>query len=166
MLCGQIFAEKADNTEQAISLLMNLPIASNCNILLADRAGNMVVVECTPVEKRIREAVASGDGKIVCTVNSFTSEEFAPYDDSNGDNYDSAIRYKVVMDCFSNRLKDNLLEDTKRLLKGEFGFMCQYEAPDFETVWSSIFDLKSLTIYRAEGDPRKKKFITDNRLHD
>lgn len=158
--------EKADNTEQAISLLMNLPIASNCNILLADRAGNMVVVECTPVEKRIREAVASGDGKIVCTVNSFTSEEFAPYDDSNGDNYDSAIRYKVVMDCFSNRLKDNLLEDTKRLLKGEFGFMCQYEAPDFETVWSSIFDLKSLTVYRAEGDPRKKKFITDNRLHD
>ena len=38
--------------------------------------------------------------------------------------------------------------------------------PDFETVWSSIFDLDSLVIYRAEGDPRKKKFVTDNRLHD
>ncbi len=45
--------------------------------------------------------------------------------------------------------------------------MCQYDnEPDFETVWSSIFDLKNLTIYRAEGDPRKKKFLTDSRLHD
>ncbi len=38
--------------------------------------------------------------------------------------------------------------------------------PNFETVWSSVFDLESLIIYRAEGDPRRKKFITDTRLHD
>lgn len=38
------------------------------------------------------------------------------------------------------------------------------EEPDFETVWSSIFDLNSLDIYRAEGDPRRKKFIRDDRL--
>ena len=45
--------------------------------------------------------------------------------------------------------------------------MCQYDnEPDFETVWSSIFDLRSLVIFRAEGDPRKKKFIADSRLHD
>lgn len=45
--------------------------------------------------------------------------------------------------------------------------MCQYDnEPDFETVWSSIFDLENLTIYRAEGDPRKKRFVIDNRLHD
>ena len=40
--------EKSSNTEMAISLLMDLPIASNCNILLADKNGKMVVVECTP----------------------------------------------------------------------------------------------------------------------
>lgn len=43
--------EKADDTETAISLLMELPIASNCNILLADKNGKMVVVECTPDKK-------------------------------------------------------------------------------------------------------------------
>ena len=54
----------------------------------------------------------------------------------------------------------------KHFLKGGYGFMCQYDnEPDFETVWSSIFDLDSLVIYRAEGDPRKKKFVTDSRLH-
>lgn len=35
--------EKADNTEQAVSLLMELPIASNCNILLANKSGDMAV---------------------------------------------------------------------------------------------------------------------------
>ncbi len=50
------------------------------------------------------------------------------------------------------------IETTRQLLKGDYGFMCQYDnEPDFETVWSSIFDLDSLIIYRAEGDPRKKK---------
>ena len=44
--------EKASNTEMAISLLMKLPIASNCNILLADKNGKMVVVECTPTQKK------------------------------------------------------------------------------------------------------------------
>ena len=66
-----------------------------------------------------------------------------------------------------NGYKDDYIEATKQLLKGDYGFMCQYDnEPDFETVWSSIFDLKSLAIYRAEGDPRKKKFVSDHRLQD
>jgi len=160
--------EKANDTEQAISLLMDLPIASNCNILLADKSGKMVVVECTPTIKQIREAETFENGNIVCTVNSFTSDVMKVYDDAHGNDYNSHKRYKVVIDSFSSELiKDEYIETTKRLLKGEYGFMCQYDdEPDFETVWSSIFDLESLVIYRAEGDPRKKKFITDNRLHD
>ena len=160
--------EKANNTEQAISLLMYLPVASNCNILLADKDGRMAVVECTPTVKNIREAEPFDNGRIVCTVNSFVSDKMKPYDDANGNDYDSHKRYRVVMDSFSSgRIRDDYIETTKQLLKGDFGFMCQYDhEPDFETVWSSIFDLESLAIYCAEGDPRKKKFVSDNRLHD
>ena len=159
--------EKADNTEQAIVLFSELPIASNCNILLADKSGRMVVVECTPSAKKIREAKKFGEDSIVCTVNSFISNEMKVYDDSNGNDYDSHKRYMVVMDSFTKYIKEDYIETTKQLLKGDYGFMCQYDnEPDFETVWSSIFDLKTLAIYRAEGDPRKKKFIVDNRLHD
>ena len=160
--------EKADNTEQAVSLLMNLPIASNCNILLADKSGNMMVVECTPTIKKIREAEIFHGDKIVCTVNSFISDDMKPYDDANGNDYDSHKRYKVVIDSFSSgQIRDDYIETTEQLLKGNYGFMCQYDTePDFETVWSSIFDLESLAIYRAEGDPRKKKFVSDNRLRD
>ncbi len=159
--------EKADSTQKAISLLMALPIASNCNILLADRVGHMVVVECTPDKKSIREAEIFHNGSIVCTVNSFTSAKMKQYDDAHGNDYDSAKRYEVVINSFSNYINDDVVETTKKLLKGDYGFMCQYDKDlNFETVWSSIFDLDSLVIYRAEGDPRKKKFITDNRLHD
>lgn len=157
--------EKANNTEEGISLLMELPVSSNCNILIADKGGRMVVVECTPVLKKIREPKLFDNSRIVCTVNSFTSDEMKQYDDANGNDYDAAKRYKVVIDSFLHHIKGDLIEDTKKLLKGDFGFMCQYDnEPEFETVWSSIFDLESLNIYRAEGDPRKKKFIIDSRI--
>ncbi len=135
---------------------MDLPIASNCNILLADKSGRMVVVECTPTDKNIREAIKSGGDSIVCTVNSFTSDEYAPFDDANGDDYDSGKRYKVVVDSFTNKIKDDYLDETKQLLMGKYGFMCQYEDPNFETVWSSIFDLESLMIYRQKETPGKR----------
>lgn len=157
--------EKAKDTHQAISLLTELPVASNCNILLADPNGSMAVVECTPERKRVRPPKRYGSDYIVCTVNSFTSDEMKPYDDAGGDDYHSLERYQVVTDSFTHHIKADYIKNTTRLLKGEYGFMCQYDnEPDFETVWSSIFDLKSLVVYRAEGDPRKKKFVTDVRL--
>lgn len=44
----------------------------------------MIVVECTPYEKRIRKAVSMDNGKIVCTVNSFTSDEMKRHDAAKG----------------------------------------------------------------------------------
>ncbi len=74
-----------------------------------------------------------------------------PYDDTVGKDYDSYQQYRVVMDSFaSERIRDDYIETIKQLLQGDYGFMCQNDhEPDFETVWSSIFDLKSLAIYRA-----------------
>lgn len=160
--------ERADSTRQALSLLKDLPVASNCNILLADQKGEMAVAECAPFVKRIREAENFGNGSILCTVNSFTSEEMRIYDDAGGKDYDSAKRYQVVMDSFSSgKIRGDYLETTEQLLRGDYGFMCQYDhEPDFETVWSSVFDLDSLMVCRAEGDPRKKRFLRDSRLHD
>lgn len=160
--------EKAANTEQAVAQLLKLPIASNCTILLADKSGNMVAAECAPSVKKIRKAEHFDGGSIICTVNSFISNEMKVYDDANGNDYDSYKRYHVVIDNFSSgRIQDDYIETTKQLLRGEYGFMCQYDnVQDFETVWSSIFDLENFVIYRAEGDPRKKEFICDSRLHD
>lgn len=157
--------EKADNTRQALALLMELPVASNCNILLADRSGRILIAECTPFCKKIHHPHETSGGSIACITNCFTSDGMKQYDCSDGNNYNAITRYNVVLASFQEHIKDNLLENTKNLLKGRYGFMCQYDnEPGFETVWSQIFDLESLEAYRAEGDPRKKKFIYDNRM--
>lgn len=159
--------EKADSAENALSLLVELPIASNCNILVADKSGEMAVVECSPFVKRVREAVNLNNGRIVCTVNRFTSDEMKPYETAGGNDYHSGTQYQVVMDSFPAHIKEDFIKTTQQLLKGDYGFMCQYdEEPDFETVWSSVFDLKSLMMYRAEGDPRINEFLADSALHD
>ena len=50
-------------------------------------------------------------------------------------------------------------------IKGNKGFMCQYDKSlNFETVWSSIFDLDKLEICSSESNPRRCKFIKDERL--
>ena len=205
--------EKAKSASHALSLLRELPVASNCNILIADPSREMMVVECAPLVKRVREAKTLPQGRLVCTVNSFTSEEMTSYDAACGDDYQSARRYQTVMESFPEILaeisaaakaervgqkymaakaeragqkymaakaertepkpmaagptepeptpKAALIKATQELLKGRYGFMCQYDdSPEFETVWSSVFDLKSRTIWRAEGDPRTTAFTT------
>lgn len=147
---------------------MQLPIASNYNILIADKRGKMVVVECTPNIKKIGEAKSVDDGYLVCTVNSFIQTNLSLM---------ILLREMIIIPIQDNLLlwiialtmikNNDPVVETQKLLKGEYGFMCQYDdEPDFETIWSSIFDLSNLMIYRAEGDPRRKKFITDKRLHN
>lgn len=160
--------EKAGSVSEAVKMLDKLPIASNFNILLADKSGEMLVAECTPDLKNIRLPVSFGHDRLICAANTFSSPEMAGFDASKGDNYRAAERFDTVMNSFFGHIDaaGGPVEAAQRLLRGEYGFMCQYDDPDFGTVWSSVFDLNSLIISRAEGDPRKTAFITDARLRD
>ena len=157
--------EKAKDVNHAIQLLEPLPVASNMNILLADRSGNMKVVECTPYQKHIRKPIELDNGiTFICTVNHLTSSKMKKYELA-GDTYKASERYMTVCNAFKNYNNEDMVEYIQSILKGEHGFICQYEkALNFETVWSSIFDLQTLDIYRVEGNPEKKKFIEDKRL--
>lgn len=157
--------EKAKDVSEAIRLLDELPVASNMNILLVDSSSNMRVVECCFQEKHIRKPLRLHNGcEMICTVNQFTSNKMKKYE-MKGDTYRANERYITVYNAFKNYKNENMLDYIQSVLKGEHGFICQYEKQlNFETIWSSIFDLKTLNIYRAEGNPRKKKFIEDKRL--
>lgn len=156
--------EKADNTKEALSLLEKLPIASNGNILLADEQGEIAVVEYTPEKKVVRSPMEGKGNRFICTVNRFITENMKGFDGTKEDDYFAYLRYQTVVDYFTNHFVEVDMEQIKGLLKGDFGFMCQYDDSNFETIWSSIFDLKNRKVYRAEGDPRKKFFQEDTRL--
>ena len=157
--------EKADSTKEALKLLNDLPIASNCNILLADKQGDMVVVECTSTIRKIRKPITiNKDLKVVCTTNCFVTDDMKQYERED-ETYRSLERYNNVIKAFENYSGQYVIGYIEEILKGKHGFMCQYEKGlNFETIWSSVFDLDTLDIYRAEGEPRRKKYNLDERL--
>ena len=56
------------------------------------------------------------------------------------------------------------VELAQAILSGKHGFMCQYDPSlNFETIWSSVFDINGKRIFRAEGDPSRVKYKEDAR---
>ncbi|MDD4070311.1 MAG: C45 family autoproteolytic acyltransferase/hydrolase [Candidatus Izemoplasmatales bacterium] len=158
--------EKASSTREAIELLKNIPIASNCNILLGDKSKDLVVVECNKNVINIREPLINESKvKYVVTTNEFSSKEMRKYEEKVH-NYKASLRYEVASSALEKiGLDDNPIEYSKSILKGEFGFMCQYEErKEFETIWSTIIQINDFKIIRAEGNPRKAVFKIDERL--
>jgi predicted choloylglycine hydrolase len=135
--------ENCRTVSDGIHSLKSLPIASSCNILLADKSGEMIVAECNPNEINIRYPEKSRCGEnFIITVNHFTTEKMKKYDASNGNTYFSEERYKTAYEALKNLEYNDAIEHAKSILTGKVGFMCQYDKSlNFDTVWASIFDI-------------------------
>lgn len=158
--------ENCHSVDEGIEALHTLPIASSCIILLMDRSGKMVVVECNPLAMHIRYPERNGNGEwFIVTVNHFSSEEMWQHDASDRNAFFSAVRYQTAYQALMNIDESDGVEYAMDILRGRFGFMCQYDKGlNFDTIWSSVFDIKGKKVYRAEGNPLMTKFIQDNRL--
>lgn len=160
--------EKCKTVKEGIAALEELPIASSCNILLTDKSGKMVVVECNPLKIHIRYPEKNEKGEsFIITVNHFTSEEMWKHDASDRTLYSSDVRYKTTCNALKNIDYNDGIEHAKNILRGKYGFMCQYDKKlNFDTIWSSVFDVTNSKVYRAENNPQNKRFIEDKRLAD
>jgi len=149
-----------------IETLKKLPIASSCNIILTDKKGDMVVVEGNPRKIHLRYPEKNEDDeKFIITVNHFTSKEMWKHDASNRNVYFSGDRYQTAWKALKNIDYSDGVEHAINILRGKHGLMCQYDkALNFDTIWSSVFDITHNKIYRAEGNPLRAKFIKDKRL--
>jgi predicted choloylglycine hydrolase len=153
--------EKCATTEEAVHALRSLPIASACNIIVADKKGDMVVAECTP-EKVFLRKPASGENFIVAA-NHFISEKMSCYNACII--YSSDVRYQTAYNALKNIDYIDGIEHAKAILSGKHGFMCQYNRElNFQTIWSSVFDISNGKIFRAEGNPQRIKYIEDKRF--
>jgi predicted choloylglycine hydrolase len=158
--------ENCMTVAEGIEALGRLPVASSCNILLTDRSGSMVVAECHPQGIHLRQPETDKNGEtFIVAVNHFTSEEMRPHDASDRNVFSSAVRYQTAYQALKDtNYKDGVMH-ARRILSGEYGFMCQYgKNLDFDTIWSSVFDISNRRIYRAEGNPKNKPYKEDTRL--
>jgi len=149
--------EKCSTAEEGLKAIQTIPIGGAYHLIMADRK-TIIHVECSPQDKRISErnfAIAS---------NHFVSEKMKVHEE-NKDLYHSHTRYKTAYEAISKGIDTSIVNQVKRILSGQTGFMCQYDKKEnFDTVWSSVYDLSHQKIYRAEGNPSRKKYEEDTRL--
>lgn len=153
--------EKCSSTRKAVAALNDLPVASACSIILADRSGEMAVVECEPGMQVVRKPI--GAENFLVAANHFISAEMR---EANSNSiYSSENRYHTARNALRKIGNTDCVEHAQSILNGNQGFMCQYDSSlNFETIWSSVFDINTMRVFRAEGDPSKVKFKEDNRV--
>jgi len=158
--------EKCKTVRESFIALGKLPVASSCNILLADKSGEMFVAECSPAEIHVRFAEKNEKNeRFTIAVNNFTSGEMRKHDAGNQNSYFSEDRYQTAYKALKNMDYNDGVEHARNIASGKYGFMCQYgKELNFDTIWSSVFDITNNRVYRAEGNPLKTKFIEDKRL--
>ncbi|MHA1845295.1 MAG: C45 family autoproteolytic acyltransferase/hydrolase [Promethearchaeota archaeon] len=151
--------EKCMTVRDSLKTIKKLPIASSCNILLADKNNEMVVVECTPLELNVRIPKNNKRGEnFIVAVNHFTSEKMSKHDASNKNVYSSKIRYETAYNALEKGDYEDPITFSRDLLSGKHGFICQYKNIKFETIWSTIIDVFNKKVYMADGNPQKTKF--------
>ena len=149
--------EKCATAEEGLKAIQNIPIGGAYHLILADKNG-IVHVECSPQTIKINR------GNLAVATNHFVSEEMKRYEGPKN-LYFSNERYKTGYDALRKEAHGVAVDYAKDLLSGKLGFMCQYDKNvNFDTVWSSVFDISNNKIYRAEGNPSRTEFHEDKRL--
>lgn len=154
----RLLLEECKTTNEALELIEELPISSSHNIVIADKTGNMAVVECNCDVKKIRKSK-----DYIIATNHFIDSDMIQYNNTEENWYKTEDRYNTI----DNYLKRNTVdfEKVKELISGKYGFICQYEKQlHFDTIWSSVYQLDNLYNEICEGNPAKTKFKYDNRL--
>ena len=126
-------------------------------LILADK-NEIAHAECSPQMIKINR------GDFAVASNHFVSEEMKEYEETKN-LYNSNERYKTGYQALSKGWDKISVGYAEDILSGKLGFMCQYDKElNFDTVWSSIFDISNNKIYRAEGNPSKTNYKEDMRL--
>ncbi len=156
----RLVLETCATVDQALDLLCRVPAASSHTLVLADRTGDIALVEsCGHRMAYQRPETAEG---YVCAVNMFhlLPDELPQ---SPWDNWDSARRYETMTRALQAGVDS--VESAMELLSGKRGFLCQYDSSSgADTVWAVACDLTAGRIYRAEDNPGRTPFTEDTRL--
>ncbi len=155
--------EKCKTTSEVIESLNMIPIASQQTLSVIDNAGNFAVIECNC--SHIEIIKPAGHNCFIVATNSFVSQKMAEYNNHAIDNWHSEERYSVAYNVLKENRNHFSVGLARDILSGKHGFMCQYKRnKGADTVWSVIYDIKNKKIFRAEGNPSRKKFVEDTRM--
>lgn len=159
----RMILEKCRDVAEALQLLKSLPIASCHTFVLADPTGVIALAECSPIRKEI--CLPQNPEAFVCATNLFHTEAMKSLNLYEADNWQAEKRYQTLLQTLKEKVSDFSLTDGMELLSGRNGFICQYDRrTGKDTVWSTLYDVRGRRLYRAEGNPSRRKFREDMRF--
>ncbi len=153
--------EKCKTVKEALERLPRLPPSSAHTLIMVDKGGDMAVLESN-CKKSVVIKPKPGENFMVST-NHFISPEMQQYQDDVED-FRSMDRYHNAYAALKSS-KNYSVELAQDILSGKHGFMCQYDrSKGLDTVWSCVYDIKNNIALRADGNPRRAKYMRDTRM--
>jgi len=163
-LATRYILDKHATVDEAVETLSHAHFLTTNNYLLADRNGNMAVVEASPDKIRIRRP-ERGENFIVCT-NHFLNSEMLEMEDQKERPPYSMERYATVHNTLRQRDGKIDTKAAQRLLSNHSGHVCSHvNSIKLGTLWSIVARLNDLKVFRAEGAPCRTKYRQDERLN-
>lgn len=152
--------DKCANVDEAVNFISKIPHYCTMSYLLADKSGKILIAEVGPSDKiAIRKPI---NGFLVST------NHFNHPDMQNIKIYeppDSRTRYNKIFKSLKNRPAILTEDYFKNLLKDHNGLICSHrDEINLGTIWSVIFNLNSLQIWRVDGHPCSNPYKEDLRL--
>jgi len=156
--------DKCASVNEATKLLTSVSHATANNYLIADREGNMVVVEACPNRARVRKP-EENNTFIVCT-NQFLHSDMQDMENQRERPSDSAQRHVTIYEKLQQFNGKVTARYAQRILSNHDGLVCSHiEEIKFGTLWSVVATLNKPSIYIAEGHPCRTKYKLDTRLN-
>lgn len=152
--------EDCSTTKQAVKLIQKTKVSSANNFLIADKTGEIVVVESAPQKSVIRRP--QENETYITITNQFVSKEMKLLDKGGVEWSKSIERYNGLQERLSSIGKMNL-EEAKEILSDKC-ICLELRKEKFGTIWSVVSDLNELKIERAETKPKITNYKPETRL--
>ncbi|GAA0741056.1 C45 family peptidase [Clostridium oceanicum] len=132
--------ENCKDVNEAIAYVEKMPIAYNINLLVADKKGNVALIETLDGRKAIKSISADTKEQFLCSTNHVHLEELKKFEPKSMKN--SVVRYNLINKYLNEKeivTKDNL----KTFLSTMYpkGLCCHYYEDFFGTLRGMVFDL-------------------------
>ncbi|MEO3946377.1 C45 family peptidase [Gorillibacterium sp. CAU 1737] len=150
--------DRCQSVREAVDLVRELPLSSNCNLIVADRSGEAALLEICNEAKGI-QVISSGTGRgFVASTNHYTLPEMQAHVKN---------RMKQSVDRLNAITR---LLNTGRAGKPELiqllaspmpnGLTCHHYEDGLGTLWSILFDVTDLKLQVCFGSPVRNAWYT------
>lgn len=144
-------------TEEAVSLIRDMPISDYRNFLISDAAGDMSLIETAGREKEIRfdPAVSGSLGQLILSANHYTLPGMQTHNLQVMEN--SRTRLEALQSALAGDSMTNSPVDAMKAAAGlEYpqGICCHHYNEGFGTLWSMVCDNTAREAHICFGSPQ------------